>query len=79
MSNENKNIKTKVKYFLNVFKHKIYTYPNYYFTFLKNIYKILNFSFYIFIYIADILLYNKINLFINPRFIRGRLSDPATQ
>ena len=33
MSNENKNIKIKVKYFLNVFKHKIYTYPNYYFMF----------------------------------------------
>ena len=33
MSNENKNIKIKVKYFLEVFKHKIYTYPNYYFMF----------------------------------------------
>ena len=33
MSNENKNIETKVKYFLNIFKHKIYTYPNYYFMF----------------------------------------------
>ena len=79
MSNENKNIKIKVKYFLNVFKHKIYTYPNYYFMFLKNMYKILNFSFYIFIYIANILLDNKINSFINSRFTRGRPNDPATQ
>ena len=46
----------------------------------KNIYKILNFSFYIFIYIADILLYNKINSFINLRFTHGSPAvDPVTQ
>ena len=39
--------------------------------------KTLNFSFYIFIYIVDILLYNKINSFINLWFTRGRPSDPA--
>ena len=37
MSNENKNIETKVKYFLNVLKHKIDTYPNYYFMFKKDL------------------------------------------
>ena len=74
MTNENKNIETKVKYFLNIFKHKIYTYPNYYFMFCK----IIKFSFYIF-FIANILLYNKTNSFINLRFIRSRSSDPMIQ
>ena len=35
MSNEIKYIKTKINYLLNIFKHTIYRYPNYYFMFYK--------------------------------------------
>ena len=41
MQNKNKNIETKVKYFLIFFKHKIFTYPNCYFMFYINIIKYL--------------------------------------
>ena len=64
MPNENKNIRTKVKYFLYVLN-------------LKYIHIQTIILYYIFIYIADILLYNKINSFINLWFARGRPSDPA--